>query len=260
MMTAETLSKLRAFHVPGFVQELISQRESQAYKELGFEERLAMLVEAESSRRLAQQIARKIKSAELMQQASLDQVDFGASRGVARASFLELAQGEWVKKAHHLVITGPTGCGKTFLASALATNLCRRSFSARYMRAHEWLAELLIARSKGDYQKLRTRVAKLSLIVIDEWLREPLPAQHAREFLDLFDDRYRKGSCIIISQLPVADWHSQILDPTLADAILDRVVHDSLRLEMTGDSMRKKTSTITKQPEGTVASLRPEER
>ena len=246
MMTAETLAKLRTFHVPGFIQALIEQRESQSYQGLSFEERLALLVEAESTRRAAQRIARKIKNSQLMQRATIDQVDFATARGMNKVQFLELAQGDWVHKAHHLVITGPTGSGKTFVASALATNLCRKvGLSVRYMRAHEWLGDLLIARSKGDYSKLRNQLKKLPLIIIDEWLREPLSAMHAREFLDLFDDRYRKASCVVISQLPVADWHSQIQDPTLADAILERLVHDSIRIELKGEeSMRKKTSTL----------------
>lgn len=116
--------------------------------------------------------------------------------------------------------------------------------SVKYIRAHDLLADILMARSLGTYHKLKLQLAKLHLLVIDEWLREPLASSHAREFLDLFDDRYRKASCLMISQLPVADWHSQIQDPTLADAILDRIVHDSLRVELTGESMRKRTSPL----------------
>lgn len=246
MINAETLAKLRAFHVPGFIQALIEQRESSAYRELSFEERLALLVEAEHLRRTAQRIARKLKTAELLTQATIDQVDFSIARGLSKIKFFELASADWIAKAHHLVITGPTGSGKTFIASALATNVCRKSMSVKYMRAHDWLGELLIARSKGTYQKLRAQLAKLPLLIVDEWLREPLSAPHAREFLDLFDDRYRKASCLIISQLPVSDWHSQIQDPTLADAILDRLVHDSIRIELSGESMRRRTSSLPK--------------
>lgn len=244
MINAETLAKLRAFHVPGFIQALVEQRESKSYGELCFEERLAMLIEAEHSRRAAQRIARKLKAADLLTHATIDQVDFSVTRGLSRTAFLELAAGAWLTQAHHLVITGPTGSGKTFIASALATNVCRKAMAVKYMRAHEWLGELLLARANGKYPKLRAQLAKLNLIIIDEWLREPLPAAHAREFLDLFDDRYRKSSCLIISQVPVADWHAQIQDPTLADAILDRIVHDSIRIELSGESMRKRTSKL----------------
>lgn len=254
MINAETLARLRAFHLPGFIQALIEQRESSSYRELSFEERLALLIEAEHSRRIAQRIERKLKAADLLTHATIDQVDFSVARGLSRTAFLELAAGTWLSQAHHLIITGPTGSGKTFIASALATNVCRKAMAVKYMRAHEWLGELLLARSKGTYQKLRSQLAKLNLLIIDEWLREPLPAAHAREFLDLFDDRYRKSSCLIISQIPVQDWHSQIHDPTLADAILDRLVHDSLRIELSGESMRKRTSQLT-QP-GREPSLR----
>jgi len=244
MINAETLAKLRTFHLPGFIQALIEQRESSSYRDLSFEERLALLIEAEHSRRIAQRIERKLKAADLLTHATIDQVDFSVARGLSRTAFLELAAGSWLSQAHHLIITGPTGSGKTFIASAIATNVCRKAMAVKYMRAHEWLGELLLARSKGTYQKLRAQLAKLNLLIIDEWLREPLPAAHAREFLDLFDDRYRKSSCLIISQIPVQDWHSQIHDPTLADAILDRLVHDSLRIELSGESMRKRTSQL----------------
>lgn len=246
MLNVEALHKLRSFRVPGFIQALVEQRESTTYHDLSFEERLSLLIEAEHTRRTTQRIARKLKAADLLSQATIDQVDFSTSRGLSKIAFLELAAGTWISQAHHLVITGPTGSGKTFIASALATNACRRSLSVKYMRTHEWLGDLLLARSKGTYAKLRTQISKLNLIIIDEWLREPLSATHAREFLDLFDDRYRKASCLIISQLPVSDWHAQIQDPTMADAILDRIVHDSLRLELHGESMRKRTSTIPK--------------
>lgn len=218
MINADTLAKLRSFHVPGFIAALIEQRESQAYRDLSFEERLSLLIEAEFTRRTSDRITRKLKAAELLTQATIDQVDFSVTRGLSRTRFLELAAGDWLKRAHHL------------------------------------LADILMARSQGTYHKLKTQLAKIHLLVIDEWLREPLAPSHAREFLDLFDDRYRKASCLIISQLPVADWHSQIQDPTLADAILDRIVHDSLRVELTGESMRKRTSPLA--PEQKEPSLR----
>jgi len=254
MINADTLSKLRSFHVPGFIAALIEQRESQAYRDLSFEERLSLLIEAEFTRRTSDRITRKLKAAELLTQATIDQVDFSVARGLSRTKFLELAAGDWLQRAHHLILTGPTGSGKTFIASAVATNVCRKSMSVKYIRAHDLLADILMARSQGTYHKLKIQLAKLHLLVIDEWLREPLVPSHAREFLDLFDDRYRKASCLIISQLPVADWHSQIQDPTLADAILDRIVHDSLRVELTGESMRKRTSLLA--PDQKEPSLR----
>lgn len=255
MLNSETLSKLRAFKVPGFVQELVQQHEQpQSYNALPFDERLTLLIEAEHARRAAARSARRLRHAALLSHASIDQVDLGTPRGISRAQFLELAQGGWIASGHHVIITGATGVGKTFIGSAIATHACHRGFNVRYQRAHEWCAEFAFARNDGSLKKLRTRLAKLQLLIIDEWLREPLPAAQARDLLDLFDDRYRKASCMLISQVPVSDWHALIQDPTLADALLDRIVHDSIRLHITGESMRKLTSKL--EQGGRVASLR----
>lgn len=245
-LNTDTLQKLRSFHVPGFIQALVEQRESKQYGSLSFEERLTFLIEAEFSRRVAQKITRKIKDADLLQtQATLESIDFEIPRGLSKNQFLELSQGNWITNAHHLVITGPTGSGKSFIASALAVHLCRKNFSVKYMRANEWLGEILIQREKNNFKKFKKTLCRYDILIIDEWLREPLSQAHAREFLDLLDDRYRQGSVIVISQIPVSDWHPIISDPTIADAILDRLVHDSIRIDLKGESMRKLTSTLS---------------
>jgi DNA replication protein DnaC len=245
MLNTEVLTKLRGFHVPGFIQALVEQDERpQAYQGLSFDERLTLLIESEHVRRAAARTTRRLKTAGLLSHATIDQVDFIKARGITKPIFLEYVQGGWVKAAHHLIITGPTGVGKTFIGSAIANSICQRSFDVRYQRAHEWFAELSFARAQGTLPKLRARLARTHLIIIDEWLREPLASPHARDLLDIIDDRYRKTSCMFISQLPVPDWHAQIQDPTLADAILDRLVHDALRVELKGESMRKLTSPL----------------
>ncbi len=229
MITAEVLGKLRSFRLPGFIQALVEQNERpKAYDGLSFDERLSLLVESEHVRREASSLTRRLKQASLLSNATIDQVDFAVSRGLVRVSFLELAQGSWVQSNHHLIITGPTGVGKTFLGSALANNVCQRGYSVRYQRAHEWLAELGFAKADGSMSKVRQKLARTHLLLIDEWLREPLSASNARMVLDLLDDRFRRGSCMFISQVPVKDWHAQIQDPTLADAILDRVVSPAI--------------------------------
>lgn len=157
---------------------------------------------------------------------------------------LELASGNWISNRHNLIIIGPTGIGKSFLACSLADKACKLGFQARYYRANALVSELLLAKADGSYPRLAAQLAKTHLLIIDEWLRDSLNLSQSRELLDLFDDRYRKASTIFCSQMPVADWHARIDDPTIADAILDRIVHDSHRLELEGQSMRKKTSFI----------------
>jgi len=255
MLNPELLTKLRTFKVPGIIQALVEQDERpQAYQGLAFDERLGLLVESEHARRAAARTTRRLKEAALLSNATIDQVDFPKTRGLAKAHFLELAQGAWVQSSHHLIIPGPTGVGKTFIGSAIAANVCERGFAVRYQRAHEWFGDFSFARAQGSLPKLRGRLARIRLLIIDEWLREPLTSAHARDLLDVIDDRYRKASCMFISQLPVPDWHGQIQDPTRADALLDRRVHDALRLELKGESMRKLTSPL----KGKNTSLRSE--
>ena len=158
--------------------------------------------------------------------------------------YVKLAGCTWINNKHNLFITGPTGIGKSFLACALADRACRLGLKPHYFKAAELITQLLITRADGSYPRLAQKMAKTHLLLIDEWLLDPLPQIHAREILELLDDRFRKASTIFISQLPVRDWHKNIGDPTLADAILDRVIHDAFRLDLSGESMRKLTTKI----------------
>jgi DNA replication protein DnaC len=149
----------------------------------------------------------------------------------------------------NLIFMGPTGVGKTFLACVLADHLCKQGYTVRYFKTAELLSELKFAKVDGSFPKLRKQLAAFDLIILDEWLRDALSPNDAREILDFLDDRYRRSSCLLATQFPVNQWHSQIQDPTLADAILDRLVHDSLRLALKGESMRKLTSPLKHEPE-----------
>ena len=246
-MAQQTLERLKELHLPGFVEALIEQDSQPDYKDLSFHERLGFLIDKELMRRENRKLQSRLKSARLKVHASLDQIDYKQGRGLEKRKVLELAQGNWLAAHHNLVISGPTGVGKTFLASALAEHLCRNGHQVLYSKTNDLISTLQSARADGSFKTTYARLLKNHIIVIDEWLREPLSQPQAREILDLIDDRYRTSSAIFVTQLPVKSWHKQILDPTLADAILDRIVHDSIRLELSGESMRKLTSKTSRQ-------------
>jgi DNA replication protein DnaC len=245
----QTIEQLKDLKLLGLLDAWQEQQSLTTFHDLSFDERLGLLVEREYLRRQNQRLQRRLSQAHLPIHASLDLVDFDVPRGLRKVQFLELAQGQWVQNRLSLILLGPTGVGKSFLACVLADHLCKQGHSVHYIKTADLLMELRLARADGSFQKLRKQLALYSLLVLDEWLRDPLSIVDARELLDLLDDRFRKTSCIFVTQVPVTQWHPQIQDPTLADAILDRIVHDSLRLSLKGESMRKLTSQLTTQKE-----------
>lgn len=258
-MIEQTIERLKALRLGTFARAVREQLESAQYSALSFEERLSYLVDQEWIERENRRLARNIRDARLKQRCSVEDVDFDTARNLKRSQYMELAQCTWIKRKHNLIITGPTGVGKSFIACALADRACKLNLRARYTKTVDLTRELLIAREDGSYPQLMAKLARTHLLLIDEWLRDPLPQQHARELLDLLDERFRLGSTLFVSQLPVADWHSHIADPTLADAILDRIVHDAHRITLSGESMRKRTADLSishDQQTRTDASLR----
>jgi DNA replication protein DnaC len=245
-MSQQTIDKLSHLRLGGFIEALNEQAQSTHYNSLSFEERLAFLVDREFLRRDERKLTQTLKEAHLKQRCSIEDIDFEFKRGLNRSQIMELAHCDWIKRNHNLIITGPTGAGKSFLACALADRACKLQFRTFYIKCSDLLRELLLAKAGATYHKVASRFARMNLLIIDEWLRDPLSQEHARELLDLLDDRFRKASTIFISQLPIPDWHQRIVDPTLADAILDRIVHDSLRIQIDGDSMRKLTAQVNK--------------
>lgn len=243
-MNSSTVEQLKALRLGGMLEAWSEQHTHSTYHDLGFDERFALLVEREHHRRGQQRLQRRLKQAQLSTTASVADIDFSVPRGLVKSKFLELAGGQWVQEHLNLMLVGPTGVGKTFLASVLANRCCTLGQTARYIRSADLTMELKLARADGSLPKLQRQFATFNLLVLDDWLRDPLPVQEARDLLDLLDLRYRKASCLLATQLPVEDWHGQIADPTLADAILDRIVHDSLRLSLNGESMRKLTSKL----------------
>jgi DNA replication protein DnaC len=244
MMNSSTVEQLKVLRLVGMLEAWHEQHTSSTYHDLSFDERFTLLVEREHLRRTQQRLQRRLKQAHLATTVSLSDIDFTVARGLSKSKFLEFAQGQWLHQHLQLVIIGPTGVGKTFLASALADAFCQQGHSVRYFRTADLLLELKLAKADGSFPKWKRQFATFNLLILDDWLRDPLTADQARDLLDLLDERYRKAACLFATQLPIAQWHQQIQDPTLADALLDRIVHDALRLSLKGESMRKLTSPL----------------
>ena len=243
----QTIEQLKDLKLHGLLDAWCEQHEQPTYHDLSFDERFALLVEREYIRRQNQRLKRRLKQAQLFMGATLSEVDFQVARGLKKAQFLDWAQGQWLAQHLNLIMVGPTGVGKTFLACTLADHLCKHGQSVRYFKTANLIAELKFAKADGSFPKFRKHLATFDLVILDEWLRDHLTPNDAREILDLLDDRFRHASCLFASQFPIKDWHQKIQDSTLADASLDRIVHDSLKLTLKGESMRKLTSQLNSQ-------------
>lgn len=250
-MNPSTIEQLKALRLTGMLEAWSEQQAQPTYHDLSFDDRFSLLVEREHLRRAQQRLHKRLKQAQLSTTVCLTDIDFSVPRGLSKSKFLELAQGQWVHDRLHLILVGPTGIGKTVLSSVLADQACKQGHTVRYFRMTDLLLELKWAKADGSFPKLQRQLATFGLLILDDWLRDPLSISESRDFLDLLDLRYRKTSCLFATQLPINQWHQQIQDPTLADAILDRIVHDSLRLLLNGESMRKLTSKLHPQVEST---------
>lgn len=244
MSTNTTIEQLSELRLRGVMEAYEEQLKNPQYRELTFEDRFAMLIDRESLKRKNSAFQRRVRLATLRYYVSIEEIDYTKKRTLNKRQVLELAQSSWIVNHLNLIITGPTGIGKTFIASALGFNACKHGFTAKYVKLGELLSDLMIARHDGTSLKVVRELQKVELLIIDEWLREPMSQAHANELLDLIDSRFRQASTVFISQLEVKDWHPAIVNPALSDAILDRIVHDGIRMELDGDSMRKSTSLL----------------
>jgi DNA replication protein DnaC len=239
MLINVTLDKLQALSLGGMARALEEQLESPGYAELSFEERLGLLVDREATDRENRRLARRLKAAKLRSDAVIEDLDLKAPRGLDRATVLGLAESHWVAAHRNVLVTGPTGVGKTFLACALAHSAIRRGHTALYLRLPRLLDELVLARADGRLPRLMTAWAKVGVLVLDDLGLQPIPPARAADLLEVIEDRAGLRSTIVTSQLPVGHWHEALGEPTVADAILDRLVHGAYRLELTGASMRR---------------------
>lgn len=238
-MLQQTFDKLNQMKLFGMARALEEQLAQPEITGLSFEDRLGMLVDREADLRENRKLARRLKEAKLKQQACVEDVDFRQPRGLDRSVFFSLADGRWIKEHHNLIITGPTGVGKTFIACALANKACRLGYAVRYWRTSRLLQAVATARADGSYNTLIRKLQKTALLPLDDWGLSPFQVEEARDILDIFEDRNQIRSTLITSQAPVGQWHDILADPTLADAILDRLVHNAYKLELRGESMRK---------------------
>ncbi|MDT3847787.1 MAG: IS21-like element helper ATPase IstB [Vibrio anguillarum] len=215
------------------------------YQEMSFEERLSLLLDEELTQRENKRIARLLKQAHFRLHAELEELDYRSGRGLEKSVIRNLASGQWLSRKQNILLTGATGCGKTYLACALGRHLCRQGHSVYYFRLKNLLEECYQSHADGSYPKLLGKLAKSALLIIDDWGLEPLAADQRSDLLEIIDQHYQKGSILLISQLPIEEWHRMIGDATHADAILDRLVHGSIKVNLAGESMRKVCSQLT---------------
>ena len=245
MLYHPTLDKLRMLKFSGMCLALEEQMQSPDITQLSFEERLGLLIDREITERDNRRLTSRLRQARLKQQACLEDIDYQANRGLDKTLLLKLSDCQWAKKAINILITGPTGIGKSWMACALAQKACREGYSAYYQRLTRLLQELPLARGDGSYAKLLVRLAKTDVLVLDDWGLVKLNAEQRRDLLEILEDRHGSRATIITSQLPIDQWHDIIGDATLADAIMDRLVHNAYKINLTGESMRKKQAKLT---------------
>jgi DNA replication protein DnaC len=239
MLPHPTYDRLIALGLTGMAKAFEEQRQQSAVAALTFEERLGLLVDREAVERESKRLVTRLKFANLRQNATIEDLNTKAARGLDKALFAKLATGDWIARRHDLLITGKTGTGKSWLACALGHKACRDDRSVLYYRVPRLLDALALARGDGRYARLLKSLARVELLILDDWGLAPLTSQQGRDLLEIVDDRHGRGSTIVTSQLPVDHWHEVIVDPTIADAVLDRLVHTAHRLMLDGDTLRK---------------------
>ncbi len=246
MLTEQTLEKMNGMKLSAMAEAFEQQLGSGEHAKLSFEERMGLLVDCEWTAREQRKLTRRLRSAKpRYRSASLENIDFRHPRGLNRQQVLSLGSCSWIQDQHNLLITGPTGIGKSYLACAFVERACRRGFTARYVRMPTLLHEVSVGRGDGSYTRLLTRLAKLDLLAIDDWLLAPLRDAERRDLIEVIEDRSERASTLIAGQLPVDDWHVAIGDPNQADAICDRLLHNAHRIKLKGPTKRR-TKTAPK--------------
>ena len=242
MLTHPTLDQLHQLGLAGMASAFIELQADPRTAELSHAEWLALLLDREMTERRDRRLRARLRYARLRHHATIEDVDYRAPRGLDRSLFQKLAAGDWIDVPQNLIIEGPTGVGKSWLACALGHKACRDNRSVLYQRVPRLFPDLALARGDGRFPRLMRALGGVKLLILDDWGLEPLAPEQRRDLLEIVEERYGRGATMITSQIPVDRWHDVIGDPTLADAILDRVVHNAHRLKLRGDSLRRKTA------------------
>ena len=248
MLTHPTLEQLRQLGLAGMARAFEELATNTRAADLDHAEWLGLLLDRELTDRQDRRLRARLRYARLRHNAAVEDIDYRTSRGLDRALFQKLAQGGWIKEQQNLIIVGPSGVGKSWLACApwlacaLGHRACRDNLSVLYQRIPRLFSDLALARGDGRYARLMRALGGVKLLILDDWGLEPLTAEQRHDLLEIVEDRYGRGATLITSQVPVDRWHDLIGDPTLADAILDRVVHNAHRIQLRGESLRRKTA------------------
>lgn len=244
MLLHPTLDKLTTLRFTGMAAAMNEQLEMNL-DDMGFEERLGLLLDREIAVRETRRMKTRLRKAKLRQESCIEDIDFRHPRGLDKSLVIKLANCEWIKERNNLIITGPTGVGKTYLACAFAQKACREGYNAMYLRTTKLFEDLALAKGDGRYLKLLQSFAKADLLILDDYGINSLGLEQRHDLLEILEDRHGLKSTLVTSQLPIDHWHEQIGDPTLADAILDRLIHTAHKIHLKGESMRKKKANLT---------------
>ena len=249
MLTQPTIEKLNSMKLTAMAKAFADQMQCPDITQLTFEERFGLIVDYQMTDLENRRMQSRLKKAKLRLPASLEDLDFKQGRGLDRSTVMSLALNQWVTSHHNILVTGPTGAGKSYLACALAQKACRDGHSVLYQRVPRLLQEIAVSRLDGRYNRIIAPLTKCEVLILDDMLISPLTREEQRELLEIVEERYDRKATVITSQLPVRAWHDAMQDPTLADAILDRLVHNAYKLELKGESMRRKRSVLDQKTE-----------